>query len=253
MAMRITRSRIIQRKSNRCRRPTWKVQQAGSWNQLLEDAGLSPRTPAIAQSLGVLGDNTSSPTNLTQGAAQPLGVGQENASRPADLAQGAASPDTTPVRKSFIKFSANNPNGMVKGGAPTEPTPVSIMDKLDLDTDTGLTLGFLNFDMKETDAIERRAFTLSDLNLDFHYWYFRNRLTPIDKSLQRSIDSAYKEGDWSAIKNAIRREFGRDMDGEQQAQFTKKFSELSDEDRLSIVRILERRGYCALDRDKWID
>jgi bisphosphoglycerate-independent phosphoglycerate mutase (AlkP superfamily) len=76
---------------------------------------------------------------------------------------------------------------------------------------------------------------------------------PIDKSLQQSIDSVYKEGNWSAIKNAIRREFGRDMDREQQAQFTKKFSELLVEDRLSIVRILERRGYYALDRNKWID
>jgi hypothetical protein len=106
---------------------------------------------------------------LTQGAAQPLGVGQENASRPADLAQGAASPDTTPVRKSFIKFSANNTNGIIKSSAPTEPTPVSIIDKPDLDTETSVTFGFLNFNIKETNAIKRRAFTLSDLNLDFYY------------------------------------------------------------------------------------
>ncbi|CAG9953770.1 unnamed protein product [Clonostachys rosea f. rosea IK726] len=248
--MRITRPRqtTIQRKSNRCRHPTWKVKEAGSWSQLLEDAGLSPRTAAAAQPLEVLRENASSPSDLAQGAAQPLKAAQETMSSPSDFTQGAAPADTIKIRKSFMNISANNPNGIAKGGAPTDPTTLSIMEGK-----TGLTLCFLTFQMKEDDAIEKKAFTLCHLNLTFAYWHFPNRLTPIDKSLQQSIKPAYKEGDWSVIKNILAGEFGRDIDGEQRVQFTMEFSELSYEYQLNIVGILEEKGYCVLDRDEWID
>lgn len=46
--------------------------------------------------------------------------------------------------------------------------------------------------------------------------------------------------------------FGPHAYGEWCYQVTEKFSELSYEDKLYIVRLLEKRGYRATDRDEWV-
>jgi hypothetical protein len=184
---------------------------------------------------------------MAQSAAQPLKAIQETVNSPSDCTQGAAPADTIKIRKIFKKITVKDPTAIAKGGAPTDPTTLSIIQGK-----TGLTLCFLHCQMEESDAIEKMAFTLCHLNLAFAYWYFPNRLTPIDRSLQKPIKSAYKRGDWLRIRNILKGKFGRDIDGEQTAQFTMEFSELSYESQLGIMGILEKAGYCALYRDERI-
>jgi hypothetical protein len=84
----------------------------------------------------------------------------------------------------------------------------------------------------------------------FDYWYFESRLKPVDKYLRQYIASTYSAGGRLAIENFFT-QFGQYSNGEW-SRSPKIFKELLlPVDRLLIIRLMEERGYRAIDREDW--